>query len=54
MADTRFSLPGASLRKLHQPGTPTPESLTADALAFGNPRSAEYRAHLEQLGGSHD
>ncbi|MDP2832170.1 MAG: hypothetical protein Q8Q28_02500 [Pseudomonadota bacterium] len=49
MADTRVSLPGASLR--HVPGMAyraayTPESITAAALEHGTARSAEYRAGL--------
>ncbi len=49
MADTRVTLPGASLR--HVPGMAylaayTPESITAAALATGTRRSAEYRAGL--------
>jgi hypothetical protein len=51
MANTRISLPGASLRAAHARmqhdlAGHTPESITAAALATGTPRSAEYRAGL--------
>jgi len=52
MAETRTTRPGAAARPLqHVPGMVyraayTPESITAAALAYGDKRSAEYRAGL--------